>query len=72
MTRRRARRVLEQAAAHVGAEVVVIAPDYLATSLSVADTRALEANITLVNEGLKKLRRWHRAAAAREKVACPA
>lgn len=67
MSRRRAKRVLQEATAFVGPEVVVIAPDYYATSLSVADSRAIEANITLVNEALKKLRRWHRAAVAKEK-----
>ena len=70
MSRRRAKRVLEDAVPHVGEDVVVISTDYFATSLSVADSRAIQANLTLINEATKKLRRWQRAALAREKAAC--
>lgn len=70
MTRRRAKRTLEQAVPHVSDKVVVISDDYFATSLSVGSAREIEANITLVNEALKRLRKWHRAAEAKERVAC--
>lgn len=70
MSRSRAKRLLTQAAPHVGEAVVIIAPDYFATSLSVNSAREIEATMTIVNEGLKRLRRWHRAAQQREKCAC--
>lgn len=62
---RRAKRILAEAVPHVGSEVVVIAPGptgdgYLATSLSLGSAREIAAAITLTNEALKKLRRWHR------------
>jgi hypothetical protein len=70
MSRRRAKRILQEAVPHVSDKVVVISEDFLSTSLSVNSAREIEANITLVNEALKKLRRWHRVATAKESAAC--
>lgn len=70
MSRRRAKRVLQDAIPHVSSSVVVISDDYLATSLSLGSAREIEATMTLVNESLKRLRRWHRAAEAKERTAC--
>lgn len=67
MSRRHAKHVLESSIPHVSKAVIVVSDDYFATSLSVADSKALEANITLLNEALKKLRRWHRVAQSKEK-----
>ena len=65
MTKRNAKRTLSKAAAHIGNEVIVIAPGvegagYFATSISVGSSQAVERNIVLVNEALKKLKQWHR------------
>lgn len=65
MTKRNAKRILSEAAAHIGNEVIVIAPGvegagYFATSISVGSLQAVERNIVLVNEAMKKLKQWHR------------
>ncbi len=70
MSRRRAKQVLARAVPHVSEKVVVISDNYFATSLSVGSSKEIESNITLVNEALKRLRRWHRVAESRERVAC--
>lgn len=70
MSRRRAKRILEQAVPHVSADVIVISQDYFASSLSVGSAREIEANLTLINEAAKRLKKWHRAAEAKERVAC--
>lgn len=65
MASKAAKRVLQQAAPHVGAEVVIIAPGiegqgYFASSVSVQNSKHLEYHIALVNEALKRLKQWHR------------
>ncbi len=65
MTKRNAKRILSEAASHIGNEVIVIAPGvegagYFATSISVGSSQAVERNIVLVNEAMKKLKQWHR------------
>ena len=65
MTKRNAKRILSEAAPHIGNEVIVIAPGvegagYFATSISVGSSQAVERNIVLVNEAMKKLKQWHR------------
>lgn len=62
---RRAKRVLSEAAAHVGPDVIVLAPGvngagYLATSLPMQSAENIDDAIVLVAEALKKLRRWRR------------
>lgn len=62
---RRTKRILQEAAPHVGAHVIIIAPGcngdgYLATSMSTKSAHDIEALMTMTNEALKKLRRWHR------------
>ena len=70
---RRAKRLLDEAAPHVGADVIIIAPGcngqgYFATSMSTRSAQDLEATMTLVNEALKKLRRWHRRRVAEQRT----
>lgn len=60
---RKAKRVLAEAAPHVGGAVVVIGEgrgdsEYLATSHSVNSALEIDATIALVSQALKKLRRW--------------
>ena len=60
-----AKKILQQAAPHVGATVIVIAPGvegsgYYASSIPVGHSKHLEFQITLVNEALKRLKQWHR------------
>ena len=62
---RRAKRTLEQAAPHVGRDVLVIAPGvegtgYLATSMRIATAADLEPLIKLAQEATKKLKAWQR------------
>jgi hypothetical protein len=69
VSRRAALKLLRQANTLVSQDVVVVSTNYLGTSMSVNSSREIEASITLLNEGLKKLRRWHREALKREKAA---
>lgn len=62
---RRAKRLLEDAAPHIGRDVIIIAPGcnghgYLATSMPTKTSQDLEDLITMTNEALKRLRSWHR------------
>lgn len=71
---RRAKRLLEEAAPHIGRDVIIIAPGctgdgYLATSMPTRTSHDLEALITMTNEALKRLRRWHRRRALDERRA---
>ncbi len=71
-TRRAAKRLLDQAAPHIGRDVIIIAPGcngegYLASSMPTKTSHDLEALITMTNEALKKLRSWHRRRAKEER-----
>ena len=62
---RRARRLLEQAAPHVGHDVIVIAPGvngqgYIATSLPLKTSVDVQHIIRNTTEALKRMRRWER------------
>lgn len=65
MASRAAKRILQEAAPHVGSEVIVIAPGiegqgYFASSVPVGSAKHIEFHIALVNEALKRLKQWHR------------
>lgn len=73
MTKRNAKRILSEAAPHIGNEVIVIAPGvegagYFGTSISVGSSQGIERNIALVNEALKKLKQWHRRLLQEESI----
>ena len=60
---RKAKRLLSEAAPHVGSAVVVIGEgrgdtEYLATSHSLNSALEVDASIAMVQQALKKLRRW--------------
>ena len=64
---RKAKRVLAEAAPHVGGAVVVIGEgrgdaEYLATSHSLNSPHEIDATIAMVQNALKKLRRWRQNA----------
>ena len=66
---RRARRVLSDAAPHVGPNVLVIAPGcegngFLATSMPTRSNEDLVAIESLLREATKKIQRWRRQPAA--------
>lgn len=70
---RRAKRVLERSAPHVGADVIVVAPGigghgFLATSMPTQSLQDLDALGSVLREASKKVERWRRRA-AREAVA---
>ena len=63
----RAKRILAQAAPHVGRDVIVIAPGvegtgYLASSLPLRTAAEIHNALVLAEEAVKKLRHWHRRA----------
>ena len=75
MTNRRvaAKKVLDGAKKYAGKDVVVVSNDkegnvYLASSMPSGSSQQLQAQITLVNEGLKVLRRIHRKEQRRERA----
>lgn len=62
-TNRKAKRLLEEAIPHIGDKVVVLAPGvnghgYVATSMPTRTVAELNDVIVLVEQSLKKLRRW--------------
>jgi hypothetical protein len=68
-----AKKVLDGAKKYAGKDVIVVSKDkagnlYLASSMPSGSSQQLEAQITLVNEGLKLLRRVHRKEQRREKA----
>lgn len=65
VNRRRAKRLLEEAAPHIGRDVVVIGPGtngegYLATSMPTKSAEDIAAILTMVEEARRKLLAWQR------------